>query len=132
MVCSVSVRPPVFLSLVGFINPGRGAFGQRRRPHLAPSIDTGVREYPVAALFLRDVLERLGRHFIVVDGEQAVHLLTVMTARPTDADMLRPYFSPAQVPAQFTGMYSSVGAERARWPYRGADLTSSHATPVST
>ena len=80
------------------------------------SINNGVREYPVAELFLREVLQRLGRRFIALDGQQAAHVLTVMLARPGDADMLGTYFSPALLPTQFADMYKKVSVSCPRCP----------------
>ena len=66
----------------------------------------------MAELFLREVLQRLGRRFIALDGQQAAHVLTVMMARPGDADMLGTYFSPALLPTQFADMYKKVSPLR--------------------
>ena len=70
----------------------------------------------MAELFLREVLQRLGRRFIALDGQQAAHVLTVMLARPGDADMLGTYFSPALLPTQFADMYKKVSVSCPRCP----------------
>ena len=82
-----------------------------RRPPVGPrptSLDRNVRAYPIAALFLRDALQRLGTAFIAGDGQQAMHLLTVIMAFPDDADLLRPYFTPAAAPGTFIASYKQA------------------------
>lgn len=72
------------------------------------SLDRNVRAYPIAALFLRDALQRLGTAFIHGDGQQAMHLLTVIMAFPDDADLLRPFFTPAAMPRTFIASYKQA------------------------
>ena len=87
--------------------------GSWRGEHLRPvgtSLDASVRQYPVAELVWRDALERLGTRFIVRDGVQAGHLLTVMLERPTEAEVLRPYFAPSLAGPRFGDMFKQACA----------------------